>query len=137
MAKDASAAGLDAQLLLLLGDPEALHALLNEEGCDSTVALRRVEVREHDKEPGFHCIGNPHLATRDLEAVACFSGLGGKFESIRPRHRLAQAKATNCISGQTGQEFLLDVVSAPFQESRVDQCVMHVDHDAHTRIGAS
>jgi uncharacterized protein (DUF2237 family) len=56
--------GLDAELLLLLGNLDA-HALLDGKGRNALVALRGVALREDNEELGLGRVGDPHLAAVD------------------------------------------------------------------------
>lgn len=135
---DAGAARADAELLLLLGDGEALGALLDHEGGDAAVALARVDVGEYDEEVGLDRVGDPHLATGDAVAAA----VGGlrrarrEREGVRPRHGLRQAEAAYGVGGQARQEAALEVGAAPLEHGRVDEGVVDVDEDADGRVDA-
>lgn len=134
--EDAGAAGADAELLLLLGDGEALGALLDDEGGDALVALGRVEVGEDEEDAGLHGVCDPHLGAVEDEAVGGLGGTGGHGEGVGAGHGLGEAEGGDGVGGQARQEGALDVLGAPFQDGGVAQRVVHVDHDADAGVGA-
>lgn len=133
---DAGRRGLDAELLLLLGDAEAGGVLGDEEGGDALVALAGVKVGEDDEELRLHRVGDPHLAAVDGEAVGRLGGLGGHGEGVGARDGLAEAEGGDGARGELGEPLLLVGLGGVLDDGGVAQRVVHVDEDAHAGVGA-
>jgi hypothetical protein len=133
---DACAGRLDAELLLLLCDAEALCALLDDKRCDALVLLLGRQVGEHDEEIGFHAVGDPHLAAADLVPGVCLDGLGRERERIGAADGLGQTEGADGVGGELGQVLFLDGLGAPFEDGCVDERVVHVAHDADAGVDA-
>ncbi|KAH6608409.1 Protein kinase C-like protein [Trichoderma cornu-damae] len=134
--EDAGAAGADAELLLLLGDGEALGALVDDEGGDALVALGRVEVGEDEEDAGLDRVCDPHLGAVDDEAVGGLGGARGHGEGVGAGDGLGEAEGGDGVGGEAREVRSLDVLGSPLEDGGVAERVVDVAQDADAGVGA-
>ena len=133
-ADSAGTTRLDPQLLLLFRDREPLRALFDHKRADPLVPLARVQVREYDEEASFQRVRDPHLFAVDPVAVGGLLGFGFEREGVRAGDGFGEAEGPQRVGCEPWEPFSLRFVGPVFQYRGVHECVVHVDHDAHTWI---
>src|SRR3954452_4999793 len=124
---------LDAELVLELGDAEALAVLLDDERAEAPLAVALLGCRagEDDVEVGDRGVRDPVLRAVDDPLVAVADGGRAQGAGVRAGLRLGQAERRRPLpAGALRQEALLELVGAEHRDRQRAELLDHQDQRA-------
>src|SRR5512141_1137052 len=102
----------------------AIRALVavEEERGDALVALRRIRVREHERELRHRSVGDPHLAAVDDPVAAVALRRRLKLRRVASHRRLGEPEAADDLAAaEARQPRSLLLLGAPFEDRELDE----------------
>jgi hypothetical protein len=111
----AGVAAAHAQLVELLRDGEALHALLDQEGRDAARAQLGLGLGVDHQRVGVGAVGDPHLAAVEQVVAALVLGLQLHRDDVAAGAGLAHGQRAHVLAGDQLGQVLLRCASVPLR----------------------